>query len=121
MVSPAKIEGQKEVLITNNLKNSAEYTVTSECATVTETSFELDPAEIKRVEVTPKCNGYLQVKEETDTVINRFNILLSSEDKGEVKNKEKKSLALPITVLVLASSALSFAVWKITRKGGREA
>jgi len=115
MVSPAKIEGQREMIVTNNLKDSAEYAVKSECATISEASFGLDPAEAKKIDVVPKCNGYLQVREETDTAVNRFNIPLSA---GKTA---KKSMLPPIIILVLASSALCLVVWKVTRKGGREA
>ncbi len=115
MVSPARISEERSLAVTNNLKETASYTVESECAKISEQEFELEPAERREVMVTPSCGGYVQVSEETETAINRFNIPVEHKASSE---KEKKSLLVPFIVLCIAALALILIGGKLIKKGG---
>ncbi len=116
MVSPANIPEERTVTVTNNLKETASYTISSECAEISEPRFELEPAERKEVTVKPKCNGYVQVSEETETAINRFNIPTEYEQAEIVK--KKTSLMVPLTVLCVVLLALLAVGRKLIKNGG---
>lgn len=118
MVSPARISEERPLAVTNNLKETASYAAESECAEISEREFELEPAERKEIMVTPSCEGYVQVSEETETAINRFNIPVEYRASSE---KEKKSLLVPLIVLCIAALALILVGWKLIKKGGKAA
>lgn len=115
MVGPAKIHEEGTMTVTNNLKETAEYTITSQCAKTNESGFELEPAEKRQVYIEPTCTGYLQVREESETAINRFNIPV--EHKQTIP-KDRPSLLVPIISFCIIAVVLVLLVGRIIRKGG---
>ncbi len=96
-ITPAKISGQKELTVTNNLLIAADYSVSGGCAIVDKTSFSLGASQKQTIKVTPTCQGYLEVTEETDTSVNKMRLPISFISKV---NNSKRSNALIIVASV---------------------
>lgn len=115
MVSPAKIHEERTITITNNINEEASYTVLSECADVDKQKFTLEPAEREEVLVKPKCKGYLEVSEETETAINKFRIPV---EERRTVIKEKSSLLIPLIAFCVVAVVLIIVGRKVIKGGG---
>lgn len=115
MVSPAKIYEERTVTVTNNIIKEASYTAESECADISEKAFKLKPAERQEIQVKPKCKGYMEVREETDTAINRFRIPV---EQRRTVVKEKDSLLVPLIAFCVVAVVLILVGRRVIRKGG---
>ncbi len=110
MVSPARISEERTITVTNNLEEQADYYISDECATADKTQFELKPAQRQSIKVAPKCNGYLEITEETNTAINKMRLPVTS---YAVREEEKKQ---PLLLSAVVAAAIALILFIIVRK-----